>query len=99
MDGESENPRDRTDVAFALSGKALFFGSFLQQAVERQPAGAAKDGCVDEASAQAIDSSGASPDTCRTGDLKNAGIGVFQHHAKASKRNEPGRAADGTHLI
>jgi hypothetical protein len=27
--GESENPRIATDLRFALSGKAVFFGSFL----------------------------------------------------------------------
>jgi hypothetical protein len=42
------------------------------QAVDKQSGSAAKDGRDDEASAQAIASSGASPDMCRTGDLKNA---------------------------
>jgi hypothetical protein len=29
QDDESENPRNRSDEPFALSEKALFFGSFL----------------------------------------------------------------------
>jgi hypothetical protein len=41
------------------------------QAVEKQRADAARDGCGDETGAQAIVSSGASPDMCRIRDLKN----------------------------
>jgi hypothetical protein len=42
-----------------------------QQAVEKQPAGAAKEGRDDESSAQAVDSSRASPGLYRTGEMKN----------------------------
>jgi hypothetical protein len=41
----------------------------VYQAVEKRPDSAAKDGCHDGASAQAIDSSRASPGVYRTGDL------------------------------
>jgi hypothetical protein len=41
------------------------------QAVEKQPDDAAKDGRDDESSAQALDSSGASPGLYRTGEMKN----------------------------
>jgi hypothetical protein len=38
MDGKSENPRDRASAAFASSGKAFFFGSFLLGQREMNPA-------------------------------------------------------------
>jgi len=51
------------------------------------------DGCDDEAIAQAMDSSRASPDMCRTGDLKNDREDRFSTLCWQAVEKQPDRAA------